>query len=408
MEKLEIYIHIPFCVKKCDYCDFLSMCADNSTKREYVSALINEIKLSKDRMKGYLVDTVFIGGGTPSILEGKYISDIMETLRECCRIDKNAEITIECNPGTVDSYKLEQYKKVGINRISLGLQSANDEELAAIGRIHNYSKFEESFYLAREAGFTNINVDIMSALPGQTLESYQNTIKKVLSLNPEHISAYSLIVEEETPLHDKVEQAEEAGIHILPEEDVEREMYYDTEKMLHAAGYERYEISNYCKKGYMCRHNVGYWKRTEYLGFGLGAASLYKDTRYSNMEDLYQYISVMSESGSDSDSSFWGDEIYEDNVWDIQEDGLTIVQGKIQQLSVKDRIEEFMFLGLRMMEGISMKTFEEMFGRKYENVYGTVSDKLVEQGLLEQNGDNIRLTKRGIDISNYVMSEFLL
>ena len=207
-------------------------------------------------------------------------------------------------------------------------------------------------------------------------------------------------------MHDRVEQAKEAGICILPEEDVEREMYYDTEKMLHAAGYERYEISNYCKKGYVCRHNVGYWKRTEYLGFGLGAASLYKDTRYSNMEDLYQYISVMSESGSDS--SFWGDEIYEDNVWDIQEDGLMIVQGKIQQLSVKDRMEEFMFLGLRMMEGISVKTFEEMFGRKYENVYGTVSDKLVEQGLLEQNGDNIRLTKRGIDISNYVMSEFLL
>lgn len=408
MEKLEIYIHIPFCARKCDYCDFLSMCADNDTKREYVSALINEIKLSKDRMKEYLVDTVFIGGGTPSILEGKYISDIMVTLRECCHILENAEITIECNPGTVDQYKLEQYKKVGINRISLGLQSANDEELEAIGRIHNYSKFEESFHLAREAGFTNINVDIMSALPGQTLKSYQKTIKKVLSLNPEHISAYSLIVEEDTPLYDRVEQAEEAGIHIFPEEDVEREMYYDTEKMLYEAGYERYEISNYCKKGYMCRHNAGYWKRTEYLGFGLGAASLYKDTRYSNVEDLYQYISVMSGGGSESDSSFWEDEIYEDNVWEIQEDRLTIIQGKIQQLSAKDRMEEFMFLGLRMMEGISVKTFEEMFGRKYENIYGTVSNKLMEQGLLEQKGDNIRLTKRGIDISNYVMSEFLL
>lgn len=408
MEKLEIYIHIPFCAKKCDYCDFLSMCAGNGKKREYVSALINEIKLSKDRMKGYLVDTVFIGGGTPSILEEKYILEIMEALRACCKIDEKAEITIECNPGTVDAQKMEFYKKAGINRISFGLQSANDKELEALGRIHNYSRFEESFQLARTAGFDNINVDIMSALPGQTLESYQNTIKKVLTLNPEHISAYSLIVEEETPLYDKVEQAKEAGINILPDEDVERDMYYKTEEMLNAAGYDRYEISNYCKKGFMCRHNVGYWKRTEYLGFGLGAASLYKDTRYSNLVDLNQYIAVMSGNGSESDSNFWGDNIYEDDIWDIREDSLSIIQGKIQRLSVKDRMEEFMFLGLRMVEGISVAEFEKCFNRKFDTVYGKVADKLINQNLLMKEGGRIRLTKRGMDVSNYAMSEFLL
>lgn len=408
MDKLEIYVHIPFCAKKCDYCDFLSMRGDSVTKREYVSALINEIKLSKDKMEGYLVDTIFIGGGTPSILEGKYIGEIMDAIRQNCVVDENAEITIECNPGTLDKYKLKYYKDSGINRISIGLQSANDDELMAIGRIHNFDKFLESYKLAREAGFSNINVDIMSALPGQSIESYRETLKKVTDLNPEHISAYSLIVEEETPLYDRVEAAENAGYSILPDEDTEREMYYETGKFLKDSGYMRYEISNYSKVGYECRHNIGYWKRKDYLGFGLGAASLYKNTRYSNIIDLNQYISVMSGDNLEENENFWGETIYQDDIWDIQEDPLTVIQGKIQKLSNKDMMEEFMFLGLRMMEGISVDEFEEKYGRKFETVYGNVADKLISQGLLKKNDNRIMLTDRGIDVSNYAMSEFLL
>ncbi len=376
-DKLEIYIHIPFCVKKCDYCDFLSMCADKSMKNEYVRALVREIELSKEKMKDYLIDTVFIGGGTPSILDGKLIEKIMKTLRENSTISEDAEITIECNPGTVTKEKLERYKKAGINRISFGLQSANDEELKSIGRIHSYEQFEESFRLARMAGFDNINIDIMSALPGQSLESYGHTLDKVLALEPEHISAYSLIVEEGTPLKDRVNEALDRGMNILPDEDTERKMYYLTDKKLRDAGFHRYEISNYAKENYECRHNIGYWKRVPYLGFGLGAASLYQETRNYNTDQMEQYLSMQN-------------------------------QRKVQELEEKDRMEEFMFLGLRMMEGVSMKVFQENFHKTYDSVYGEVTEKLTAQGLVKIVGMNVCLTKRGVDISNYVMSEFLL
>ena len=407
-KRLEVYIHIPFCVRKCDYCDFLSMCCDENTKKEYVQALIREIELSREKMKDYVVCTVFIGGGTPSLLDGRYIEQIMEVLKENCEISKNAEITIECNPGTVNQDKLTAYRRAGVNRISFGLQSANDEELRAIGRIHNYAQFEESFRLAREAGFDNINVDIMSALPEQKIENYEKTLEKVIALHPEHISAYSLIVEEDTPLNDRVNAALEKGIQILPDEDTERNMYYLTEEKLKTAGYHRYEISNYSKEAYECRHNVGYWKRIEYLGFGLGASSLYQGTRYSNTDELSQYISLLLD-GRDEKADFVGiHDYFQDDIWDIQEDVLSVLEGKIQKLSKNDMMEEFMFLGLRLTDGISMKKFQEDFGRSYESVYGKVTEKLIGQGLIEKNGDNIRLTKRGMDVSNYAMSEFLL
>lgn len=407
-KKLEVYIHIPFCVKKCDYCDFLSMRADESTKREYVHALIREIELSREKMMDYLVDTIFIGGGTPSILDEKYIEEIMQALRENSSVSENAEITIECNPGTVTEEKMISYRNAGINRISFGLQSANDQELSSIGRIHNYAQFKENFRLARNAGFDNINIDIMSALPGQSIESYERTLDKVLSLKPEHISAYSLIVEEDTPLNDRVKEAAEKGKNILPDEDTEREMYYLTEEKLCAAGYHRYEISNYSKEGYECRHNVGYWKRRDYLGFGIGAASLYQGTRYSNTDKLSQYISLLlAERDEKSDFAVVRD-YFQDDMWDIKENVLSVLEEKIQKLSGNDMMEEFMFLGLRMIEGISTKKFQEEFGRSYESVYGKVTEKLIGQGLIEQNGDRIKLTKRGVDVSNYAMSEFLL
>lgn len=402
MKKLEIYIHIPFCAKKCDYCDFLSMRADEGTKIEYVNGLIREIELSKDMMKGYQVDTVFIGGGTPSILREDYIEKIMQTLKDNCELSENAEITIECNPGTVNLKKLETYKKSGINRISFGLQSANDSELRELGRIHDFAGFVESYKMARQAGFNNINVDLMSALPGQTPESYRDTLNKVIELNPEHISAYSLIVEDGTPMEERVEQ----NLVILPDEDTEREMYYLTRKIALKNGYKRYEISNYAKAGYECRHNKGYWKRVEYLGFGLGAASLYQNKRYSNVSDLSEYIGLLLDGGNDED--YYGGMVYQDDVWDIQEDTLNILHGKISTLSNKDMMEEFMFLGLRMTEGVSEEKFRMDFGRDIDVVYGEVIEKLEKQNLLERKDGRIKLTDRGVDISNYVMSEFLL
>lgn len=402
MKKLEIYIHIPFCAKKCDYCDFLSMRADEGTKREYVNGLIREIELSKDMMKGYQVDTVFIGGGTPSILREDYIEKIMQTLKDNCELSENAEITIECNPGTVNLKKLEAYKRSGINRISFGLQSANDNELRELGRIHDFEGFVESYKLARKAGFNNINVDLMSALPGQTLESYRSTLNKVIELNPEHISAYSLIVEDGTPMEERVEQ----NLVTLPDEDTEREMYYLTREVALKNGYNRYEISNYAKTGYECRHNEGYWKRVEYLGFGLGAASLYQNKRYSNVSNLNEYIGLLLDGGNDED--YYGGMVYQDDVWDIQEDTLNILHGKISTLSNKDMMEEFMFLGLRMTEGVSEEKFKMDFGRNIDKVYGDVIEKLEKQHLLEKKDGRIKLTDRGVDISNYVMSEFLL
>lgn len=402
MKKLGIYIHIPFCVRKCDYCDFLSAPSDEDTMERYVKALEKEIKFSREKMKEYLVDTVFIGGGTPSILDAKLIHRIMEVLKNNCNLSQESEITIECNPGTVTEEKLILYKNAGINRLSFGLQSTKDEELKSIGRIHNYAQFLESYRMARICGFDNINVDLMSALPGQNEQSYKETLEKIIGLNPEHISAYSLIVEEGTALKKRVESAGAIGKKILPDEEEERKMYYMTKKLLGKAGYDRYEISNYAKPGYECRHNMGYWKRKEYLGFGIGAASLHKEERYNNVTDINLYMDKLLKVDvshiNPADNSCG--RVSERYIMDAIEENR-------QKLSVEEQMEEFMFLGLRMMEGVLTKVFEEKFGKKYEEVYGQISDKLMEQGLLEQDGDYIRLTERGIDISNYVMSEFL-
>ena len=385
-KKIEIYIHIPFCVKKCAYCDFLSCPADDETKDRYVQALCREIEWSKDCLKEYLVDTVFIGGGTPSILEEKYIGQILETLRNAARVSDDAEITIECNPGTLTMEKLEAYKDAGINRISLGLQSANDKELKTIGRIHDYEEFKKSFNLARLAGFKNINVDLMSALPGQTLDSYKDTLAKAITLNPDHISAYSLIVEDETALKDMVESGEVN----LPSEDDEREMYYYTKEFLGRTGYKRYEISNYAKDGFECRHNIGYWKRVEYLGFGIGAASLFKGERFSNTSDINRYMHILEE-----------DVMNADEIWDS-------LNENTESLTQNDEMEEFMFLGLRMTDGVSKSDFKKIFNCDIEAVYGNVIEKLANQNLIKEAGDLITLTDKGIDISNIVLANFLL
>ncbi len=372
MRDLEIYIHIPFCARKCVYCDFLSAPSDKATMERYVDALKKEIKLNKDKMAGYKISTVFIGGGTPSILDAALICDILDTLRENASISDTAEITIECNPGTVDRKKLLAYKSCGINRISFGLQSADDTELKMLGRIHTYEQFLESYRLARECGFDNINIDLMSALPSQTLDSYADTLDKVIKLSPEHISAYSLIVEEDTEMMNIVRH----NPNILPDEDAEREMYYLTGEKLKAAGYDRYEISNYSKPGFECKHNIGYWKRVEYLGFGIGAASLYRHCRMTNTSEICDYLEGFS--------------------------------CEVEHLSGEDEMSEFMFLGLRMIEGVSEREFKSYFGIDINEIFGVKIDKLIEQKLLEKSDDRIYLTSKGIDISNYVMSEFLL
>lgn len=378
----EIYIHIPFCVKKCEYCDFLSMPGDERTQEEYVRAILNEIKSSCHRGKAALVTTIFIGGGTPSILKSSWIEEIANAVYDTFSIASDAEFTVECNPGTVDDKKLAAYKRAGVNRLSFGLQSADNRELKLLGRIHSYEDFLESFQQAREAGFDNINVDLMSALPGQSCESYRGTLEKVTALKPEHISAYSLIIEEETPFYERYaedDRRRSAGENPqwLPTEEEERAMYELTENELRKAGYHRYEISNYAKPGYECRHNLGYWKRENYLGFGLGAASLFQNVRWSNTSDMKQYL-----RGEYRDEEM--------------------------KLSVREQMEEFMFLGLRCMEGVSEDEFLQRFHVPMTQIYGDIIEKLCRERLLARRKGRIALTGLGIDVSNFVLAEFLL
>lgn len=382
-KELEIYIHIPFCVRKCAYCDFLSGPQDEGSRGRYVERLLDEICAYSNNMevtKNYQVSTIFLGGGTPSVLSANQIARVFDVLNRIFDIVEGAEITIEANPGTVTREKLEAYKQCGINRISFGLQSTNNEELKLLGRIHTYEEFLESYQLARECGFDNINVDLISAIPKQTLASWEETLSKVIALNPEHISAYSLIVEEGTPFAMMYGEGCPREKE-LPGEEEERAIYYRTEEVLSQAGYRRYEISNYAKEGKECKHNLGYWERTDYLGIGLGASSLVDNTRYKNTDDLLYYME--------------------------HADRLDKIQEGVEKLSVKEQMEEFMFLGLRKMDGVSMTEFENVFGKTMEECYGNQLEHLIKKDLLERKDDRIMLTKQGIDVSNYVFAEFL-
>lgn len=370
---LELYVHIPFCVRKCQYCDFLSGPSDEETKDRYIEALLKEIRAA-EHTEDYEIVSVFIGGGTPSALKAEAIASIMRTLQEQFFFCEDAEVTIEANPGTVDLEKLTIYRNVGINRLSLGLQSTDAEELKLLGRIHSYEEFLKSYEWAREVGFSNINIDLMFAIPGQTGEAWRQHLYQVAELNPEHISAYSLIIEEGTPF---AEQNLD-----LPDEDTEYQMYEDTAEILERYGYRQYEISNYAKQGYMCRHNAGYWQRREYLGFGLGASSLYGGMRFSNTHQMQEYLKESR------------------NPDQIRKD--------VTVLSRNERIEEFMFLGLRMTEGISEKKFEENFDVRLMDVYGDILQKYEETGFMEHIETKWRLTRKGIHVSNHILADFLL
>lgn len=370
-KNVELYLHIPFCVIKCDYCDFLSISAGEEVQRQYLDAMVREIR--NTILENAVIDTIFIGGGTPTVVPAVWIAQIMDILRERFTVAENAEISMEANPGTVSEEALKIYRESGINRLSFGCQSADDRELKLLGRIHSFHEFLESYHMAREAGFQNINVDLMSGIPEQTVSSWEKTLDQILKLRPEHISAYSLIVEEGTPFWKRKLN--------LPEEEEERYMYEYTAERLKQAGMEQYEISNYALPGYICRHNVGYWKRIPYYGFGIGAASLKDEMRFSNTTVWNEYLENSGEPEK--------------------------IRKNIEKLSIEDQMAETMFLGLRMMEGVSERAFADRFGRSITEVYGTVIEKYEKTGFLKQEQGRVFLTRQGISVSNHIMADFL-
>lgn len=425
MKSISIYIHIPFCVKKCQYCDFLSAPADSRAQEVYLRALKQEIREQAARYREYEVQTVFIGGGTPTAVPCENLCEVLKTVFTCYRVNPQAEISMEANPGTVTKEALLSYRKAGINRISIGLQSADDVELKLLGRIHTYRDFQQTYRWAQEAGFTNINLDIMSALPGQSVENYKKTLETVLSLKPQHISAYSLIVEEGTPFYEKYGQESEKLQATgekqpdLPSEEEEREMYALTEKLLAAAGYHRYEISNYALPGRECRHNLVYWKRGNYVGFGLGAASMVENVRFENIREMQEYLAeyagmpdaepVFAEVAQrdaqvlpNEQESSLREDTHSENEQELS------IRENVHPLSPQEQMEETMFLGLRLTEGVSKAEFHRQFGVSMEQIYGEVIRKNTAKGLLIDEAGYVCLTREGMDLSNYVMAQFLL
>lgn len=381
----EIYIHIPFCNSKCLYCDFLSGRADESIHVKLVDAMCRELVYRKDVFKDNIT-SIFIGGGTPSSISSVLIEKLLSTVYEHYHLENDAEITLESNPGTLTREKLLAYKNMGINRISMGLQSCDNDELKMLGRIHTFEQFLENYNLAREVGFDNINIDIMQSLPFQTMDKYKKTLEQVIALRPEHISSYSLIIEEGTLLYSRNDLLE-----YLPDEDTEREIYYLTNDLLLQNGYHHYEISNYALDSRECKHNLGYWNRDNYIGIGVGAASLVDSFRFNNIRDTDEYIELVN--------SYSGGSLL-DQPW--------IDKDTIEELSENDKMSEFMYLGLREVDGVSSDTFEKTFNKSIDDVFGDVLKKYIDLELIKTTDMGYALTDKGIDISNYVLSDFIL
>ena len=405
-KELELYIHIPFCVKKCNYCDFLSFPADESTQETYVKALKKEIAFYGAQYPDRVITTVYIGGGTPSWLTENHMAAILSQVFTSFSVEADAEISIECNPGTITDHKFSVYKQSGINRLSIGLQSPHNEELKVLGRIHNFEQFLKTYEMARNHGFSNINIDMMYALPGQTAEKIFENLQQVLRLRAEHISAYSLMIEKGTPFYDLykfdvVKQQAGMTTDALPEEDEVYRITKVTEQVLKEAGYVQYEVSNFALPGFVCRHNIGYWKRADYLGVGLGAASLIDNIRYSNTREIYTYFKEIENLRA----GFWQQESGEGRERKLP---ATNLHASVEPVERKAQMEETMFLGLRMTEGIYRTEFEQNFGIPVEAVYGGVLQHLQEEGLLLKREGRIYLTERGQDLSNYVLAQFLL
>ncbi len=378
MKEIGIYIHIPFCIRKCNYCDFCSVEIDEDIVEQYVSALIKEMLNYKETVKNYSVKSVFIGGGTPSLISVECMEKIIAALYKIINLKSDMEFTIESNPGTLNKEKIKFYHASGINRLSIGLQAWQNSLLKKLGRIHTSQEFEESFFIAREFGFENINVDLMFGIPDQTLADWNETLLKTIALKPEHISAYSLKVEENTTFGKLYED----GKLNLPSEENDRLMYYKTINYLEANNYNHYEISNFAIEGKECIHNNIYWNNEEYLGFGLSAHSYLHQKRFSNEEHLATYINTLNENRSPK-------------VFEYKN-------------SLKEQIEETMFLGLRRIRGININEFTKLYGKSPMEIYSMKLKNLEEKGLLRVTDTNIALTSKGHDLSNKVFAEFLL
>ena len=375
MENLGIYIHIPFCAKKCAYCDFYSMC-DLSLRENYVDALVAQISSFRAEAKNRIVDTIYIGGGTPSILSGEQILRILKTVRKVFKVSEDAEITMEANPGTLDPGKLVAYHEAGINRLSLGLQSANSDELSILGRIHTKEEFERSFLLARLEGFQNINVDIMYALPGQTKQTLSETLDYVIGLDPDHISFYGLTIEPQTPFGRNKDIPA-----LLPNEDEQVEMYLNAAEKMEAAGFFQYEISNFSKPGFECHHNMKYWKVEDYLGFGPAAHSFFDGTRFAYAKNTSKFISYPTQR---------------DRLIEMSE-----------QSTHEDSALEFVMLGFRLRAGIDVVEYGERFGEDFEDIYGDKMQEFIKKEYIMKTKNGYRLSRRGFLISNYILSEIL-
>lgn len=375
MKEIGIYIHIPFCIKKCEYCDFVSYCNKKEYVPQYINALKKEIKNNIN--KEYKITTIYIGGGTPSSIEENYIADIIGTIKlnmneENLKDFENIEVTIEVNPGTVNKEKLQVYKKIGINRLSIGLQETHNELLKSIGRIHTYEEFIKTYNLARKIGFNNINVDLMIALPNQTIQDIKENLEKITKLNPEHISVYSLILEEGTPFYNKYNENKIK----LPDEELERNMYWYVKNTLENNGYMHYEISNFSKKGFESKHNMNCWNQEEYLGFGVAAHSYNNRIRYSNTNSIEEYI-----KGSNK-----------------------IIH---EEQTLEDMQKEYMLLGLRKIEGINIQKFKNKFAQNPIFIFKEQLNKLVDEELIIVDGNEIKLTNKGLDLANIVWEEFV-
>ncbi|MCR5675734.1 MAG: radical SAM family heme chaperone HemW [Lachnospiraceae bacterium] len=421
MRPLAVYVHIPFCVKKCAYCDFLSFppealpAGSEETKRRYFSALLAETDHAAQELRsgrtaagtescqpadGFEIRSIYFGGGTPSLADAEEIAGVIARLRRHFPVAPDAEISMECNPGTVSVDKLRALRETGINRLSIGVQSFDDTELTLLGRIHTAAGAERCFRDARAAGFDNVNLDLMAALPGQTAEALLCNVERAVSLSPEHISLYSLIIEPGTPFFSRygeevsdphaAPRSERTQPH-LPDEDAEREMVHAAWSRLEEAGYHRYEISNFARGNLRCRQNLVYWERGEYLGLGLGAASLLDETRFSNTRDLKLYLDAFADRAAASDAN--------------ADTGM--IRENIERLDEPARMEEFMFLGLRLTEGVQEQRFADTFHREIDSVYGETLRKLVREGLISRRDGRIFLTPYGTDIANYVMAAFL-
>lgn len=378
LEEIGVYVHIPFCKRKCNYCDFTSFTGMDQNIEKYIEAIKKEIINSKEFLKEKIIRTIYIGGGTPSYINEKYIVDILKSIKEIGKISKNVEITIEVNPGTANYEKLKSYKEAGVNRISIGLQSTNDIILNKIGRIHNYQEFINTYLDARNL-FNNINVDLMLALPDQNIEDLEDSLNKVINLNPEHISVYSLILEENTKMYNDFQQ----GKINLPDEETERNMYWLMKNTLEKNEYIHYEISNFAKPGYESKHNMDCWNQKHYLGFGLGASSYIDNRRFSNIKNINTYIENIE------------NEEYDKNI---------ILE---EEQTKEEQMNEFMILGLRKINGIDINKFYEKFNESLIDKYKTILDKLDKEKLIKINNNKVKLTNKGIDLANIVWEEFI-